>query len=83
MRIHRSTVAVLASVASLACGGGVAWACPGPGDPASSTGTTWAGTTSTSTTSATTTNSTAASATQSSRRSSRSRRHARRHSRRA
>src|SRR5262249_8874208 len=40
-RIHRSSVPVKARVASLAYGGGVAWACSaGPGDPGGTTGTT-------------------------------------------
>ncbi len=58
MRLQRNSVAVAATVVSLACGGGVAWACTGPGDPGSYSTTSSTTTTDSSTT--TTTSTTAA-----------------------
>jgi len=74
MRMHKQTVAVAATVLSLAGGGGVAWACSGGGNgyPGATTGT---GTT--------TTTGTTTSATTSSTRKSHRRKHSKRHARRA
>jgi hypothetical protein len=54
--VHRKTLAVTATVLSLAGGGGVAWACMGTGEPGAhttTTGTTGTGTTTTTTTTGT------------------------------
>jgi hypothetical protein len=76
MRLHRSTVAVAATVLSLASGTGVAWACTGgPGDPGKWT------TTGTTTTGSTTTTATT-DAVRHARRHSHKTRHSRRHTRR-
>lgn len=77
MRMHKQTLAVAATVFSLAGGGGVAWACSdgGNGYPGATTGT---GTTTTTTTTGTTT-----SATTSSTRKSHRKKHSKRHAQRA
>jgi hypothetical protein len=82
MRLHRSTVAVAATVLTLASGGGAAWACTGgQGDPGSrtTTGTTTTGSTTTGTTAATTT----AAVRHATRHAQRTRRHSRRHAQRS
>lgn len=68
MRLQRSSLATVASVASLALGGGVAWACTGPnGGPPSGTGTTTSTTTTTTSTPTTTSSTTSAATTNSKR----------------
>jgi len=83
MHNQKRVVAVAASVLSLATGGGVAWACTGPGgDPGGYTGTTGTGTTSTTTATTTPTTTTSTTTTSASTRHSK-RVHTRRHNRRS
>jgi hypothetical protein len=79
MRLQRNTMAVAATVVSLTCGGGAAWACTGPGDPGSYSTTSSTTTTDSSTT---TTTSTTAAAADKTARTHHSKRHAKRHHRR-
>ncbi len=82
MRLHRSTVAVAATVLSLAGGTGAAWACTGgPGDPGKWT-TTGSTTTGSTTTPGTTTTTATTDAVRHARRHSHKTRHSRRHARR-
>lgn len=74
MRLHKNSIAAAASIATLAMGGGVAWACTGPGMGGTS-GTT--GTTGTTTATATTPTTSSTSSTASVRRNVR--KHASRH----
>jgi hypothetical protein len=71
MRLHKNSIAAAASIATLAMGGGVAWACTGPGMGGTS------GTTGTTTTTATTGTSSSTSSTAAVRRNVR--KHASRH----
>ncbi len=84
MRLQRNTAAVAATVISLMGGGGVAWACTGPGDPGSYSTTSTTTTTDSSTTTTTSTTAAAADKTvRSHHKKHDARRHARRHARRS